>query len=192
MAISTYVISGGRRAEFFTVTIGTTQTVLASTTPVYTCTQQISTDAPRDDNGARSFSVAQIQSDSTFFSFVETYAPSGGAGTAEDLTMEDGESVLGASSTGTSLAFLVRGALISGGTDDAKRMSYGGICKVSKTSGGLNFSGNTYNKPPLVFNTSAITTDLVIPSAVLTSFMVTPATTTILATTHAHGKVIVG
>lgn len=192
MAISGYVINGGRKVDFFTVTVGSTQTTLASTTPVYTCTQQISTDAPRDDNGARAFSISQIQSDSTFFSFVETYAPSGGAGAAEDLTMEDGENILGASSVGTTLGFLVRGALISGGTDDAKRMSYGGLCKVSKTSGGINFSGNTYNKPSIVFNTTAITQDLVFPSAVLASYMVTAATTTILATTHAHGKVIVG
>ena len=185
------VINGGRRADFYSVTIGTTQTVLASSTPVYTCLEQISSDGAKDDNGNITWVLDQIQSDSAFFSFVSTYAPSGGSGTPEDLTMEDGELIAGASSIGTTLALSVRGALVEGGTDNAKRVSWHGLVKVSKTSGSVNFSGLSYVKPTLQAVSTAITVDLLIPSAVLTSYAVTPSTQTIPATTFPHGKFLV-
>lgn len=182
------VTNGGRRADFYSVTIGTTQTTLTSTTPVYTCLEQISSDGANDDNGVRTWSLDQIQSDSAFFTFCNTYAPGGGAGIPEDLTMEDGELIAGASSTGTTLALSVRGALISGGTDDGKRLSWHGLVKISKTSGSVNFSGLTYVKPTLQATTTAITADLVMPSTVLTSYCTTPATVTLSSTTNTYGK----
>ena len=186
------VINGGRKAQFFSVTIGTTQTTLTSTTAVYTCEEQISSDGARDENGVRTWTLDQIQADSAYFTFVNTYAPGGGAGVPEDLTMEDGELIAGASSTGTTLAMLVRGALISGGTDDGKRLSWGGLVKLSKSSGSVNFAGLTYVKPTLTATTTAITADLVFPSSVLTSYMTTAATQTLSSTTDTHGKIIIG
>lgn len=187
-------ISGGRRHDVFSVTIGTTQTTLTSTTPVYTCTEQISSDGAMDDQGARTWTVDQIQASSSYWTFVQTYAPPAGAsgGTPEDLTMEDGELISGAQSTGTTVGLLVRGPLISGTESDGARLSWGGLVKVSRASSAINFSGNTYVKPSLIYIATAITTDFIIPTAVLGSYMTTAATQTLSATTHRYGKVIIG
>ena len=185
-------VGGGRRLEAFSVTVGTTQTTLASTTPVYTCTEQISSDGSKDDGGAVTWALDQMDVSTAYQTFVDTYAPADGISGTEDVTMEDGELRLGASAVGTSIGVAVRGPLISGGTDDGKRMSWLGLCKLQKTSGSVNFSGNTYIKPPINLVSTAIEYDLVFPSSVLTSFMVTPATQTIAATTHKHGKWVRG
>lgn len=178
--------------ELWTVTIGTTQTTLTSTTPIYTCVEQISSDGARDEGGVRTWTLDQLQADSALFNVIDTYAPSDGVQALEDITMEDGELISGASSTGTSLACAVRGTLVRDGSDAGKRWSWLGLVKLGKASGSVNFSGGTYVKPNIVVTASEITADLVFPPSVLTSYMVTPATQTIASTTHKYGKVVFG
>jgi len=187
-------IGGGRRAEFFSITIGTTQITLTSTTPVYVCTEQITSGLSKDDSGIPTWALDQVQADSLFDAFVETYAPPAGSGssTPNDLLFEDGENQLGASASGTQLAYLIRGPLVTGGgTDAGKRCSYAGIGVLQRTSGSRTMAGNTFQQPSISVVGAALTLPLLLPSAVLTSFMVTPATTTI-ATSTAYGKYIYG
>lgn len=194
MALSGYVLNGGRKAEFFTITVGTTQTSLASTTPVYTCTSQITSDGANDDNGIRTWTLDQVQADSAYWSFVQTYAPaSTSSATTEELTMEDGEIISGASAGSTTLAMVVRGSTItSTGSDNGKRLAWAGLVKVSKSSGSVNFAGTAYVKPTLTAVAASITTDLVLASAALGSYTSTTATTvTIAATSYPYGKMLV-
>ena len=193
MALSGYVVSGGRRAEFFTVTIGTTQTTFASSTPVYQCTAQITSDGANDDNGIRTWTLDQVQADSAFWTFVQTYAPaSTSSATTEELTMEDGEIISGSSAGSTTLAMMVKGAQIAGGLDDKKTIAWAGLVKVSKSSGSVNFAGTAYVKPTLTAVATSITTDLVVPSSVLGSYTsTTAASVTIAATSYPYGKMLV-
>lgn len=196
MALSGYVINGGRKAEFFTVTVGTTQTTFASTTPVYTCASQITSDGANDDNGIRTWTLDQVQADKLYWDFVQTYAPaSTSSATTEELTMEDGEIISGASAGSTTLAMLVRGATVKDGASNGKRLAWAGLVKVSKSSGSVNFAGTAYVKPTLTAIATSITTDLVLPSAALASYVgstaVTPVTVTIAASTYPYGKMLV-
>lgn len=190
--MSSYGVGGGRRAEMFSVTIGTTQTTLASTTPVYTCTEQISSDGAKDDGGIPTWTLEQLDWSGAYDTFVATYAPADGVQATEDVTFEDGTLRSGASALGTPLAVAVRGPLLSGGTDDGKRKSWLGLCKLQKSSGSVNFSANTYVKPPVTLVATEITNDLVFPSSVLGSYMVTATTQTLSPATAKFGKWIVG
>lgn len=192
MPISGYVINGGRRASFFSVTVGASQTTLTSTTAVYVCTSQITSDGAKDDAGVVTWNIEQIQADSAYWTFVDTYAPATASiSTSEELGMEDGEQISGQVTGGTTLAMLVAGAKITGGTDNGKQLAWGGLVKVAKSSGSVNFAGTAYVKPTLSAVASSITADLVIPSTCMTGFATTPATVTIAATTHPFGKVII-
>jgi len=183
-----YGIGGGRRLEAFSVTIGTTQTTLAATTPVYTCLEQISSDGAKDEGGVTTWALDQMDVSQAFDTFITTYAPADGVQPTEDITFEDGVLLSGASALGTPLAIAVRGPLITGGVDAGKRMSWFGLCKMVKSSGSVNFGGNTYIKPPITLVATEISYDLVFPSAVLTSFLVAPATITVAATNAKFGK----
>lgn len=193
MALSGTVISGGRRAEFFTVTVGTTQTTLASTTPVYQCTAQITSDGANDDNGIRTWTLDQVQADSAYWSFVQTYAPaSTSSATTEELTMEDGEIISGASAGSIELAMMVKGAQIKGGVDNLKTIAWAGLVKVSKSSGSVNFAGTAYVKPTLTAIATSITSPLVIPGAVKSNYMTTGTTPDLTLTTATpYGKMLV-
>jgi hypothetical protein len=196
MALSGYVINGGRKAEFFTITVGTTQTTFASTTPVYTCEAQITSDGANDDNGIRTWTLDQVQADKLYWDFVQTYAPaSTSSATTEELTMENGEIISGASAGSTELAMLVKGAKIKGGLSDGMRLAWAGLVKVSKSSGSVNFAGTAYVKPTLTAIASSITTNLVVPSAVLNDYVgltsTTITTVTIGASTYPYGKMLV-
>ena len=193
MALSGYVINGGRKAEFFTVTVGTTQTSFASTTPVYTCNSQITSDGANDDNGIRTWTLDQVQADSAFWTFVQTYAPaSTSSATTEELTMEDGEIISGSSAGSTTLAMMVKGAQIAGGLDDKKTIAWAGLVKVSKSSGSVNFAGTAYVKPTLTAIATSITSPLVIPGAVKGNYMTTATTPDLtLTTANPYGKMLV-
>ena len=187
---SGYGIGGGALSAFYTVVVGTTQTTLASTTPVYTCQGQISTDAAKDDAGVTTFTLDQIQADSAFFAFVKTYAGVVTGVTPEDITLEDGAQQLGAAATGTTLAAAFKGPKIVGGTDANKNLYWTGLVKLAQQSGSVNFSAGTYVKPSLVAIAQKITSDLQFASGVLSNF--TAATTasavTVSASTEAYGK----
>ena len=67
------IIHGGRKAYFYTASNGTTPTVGA--TAVYTCSDQISTDVSKGDDGLATITIEQVQDDSTLATFLRTYAP---------------------------------------------------------------------------------------------------------------------
>jgi hypothetical protein len=187
---SGYGIGGGAYASFFSITVGTSQTALASTTPVYTCQGQISTDAAKDDSGVPTFSLEQIQMDSAFYTFVKTYGGTVTGVTAEDITLEDGVVKQGAAATGTNIAMGVKGPKIVGGSDDGKYWAYYGVVSVAKNSGSVNFAGGTYGKPNLVLVAQKLEKDLVIPSTVAANFQTGSGTTvTVAVTTDPYGKV---
>lgn len=186
---SGYGNGGGALAAFYTVTVGATQTTLASTTPVYTCQGQISTDAAKDDAGIPTFTLDQIQTDSAFFTFVKTYAGVVTGVTNEDMTLEDGTKQLGASSNSTTLAAAFKGPKIVGGTDNGKTMFWTGLVKLAQSSGSVNFSAGTYVKPSLVATADKITQPLQFGAGVLKDFTTggTTSTAVTVATTEAYG-----
>ena len=195
MALQGFVINGGRQAAFYTVTVASTGTTLASTSSVYTCTSQITSDGAKDDQGVITWTLDQVQADSAFWDFVQTYAPaSSSSSTVEELTLEDSTIVSGATAGSTTVAMLVRGATIKDGTDDGKRIVWAGLVKVAKSSGSVNFAGTAYVKPTLSAVATSITSDLTLPTAVLSTFLSTTATTSVViaASTHPFGKMIIG
>jgi hypothetical protein len=184
--------NGGNRSDFWGVTIGTTQTTLSTTVPVFTTTEKITSDGSRDDGGIVTWTFDQMRADSGFFTFANLYAPADGVQPLADVTQEDGVLISGAAASGTALAMGVRGALIMDGPDQGKRISWLGLVKLAKSTGSINFAGNEYVKPTLVAVATKIDADLLFPSAVLTSYMVTPATVTVAATNAAFGTWVIG
>lgn len=186
---SGYGIGGGALAAFYTVTVGTTQTTLASTTPVYTCQGQISTDAAKDDAGVATFTLDQIQADSAFFTFVKTYAGTVTGVTPEDLTLEDGTQKLGASANATVIAAAFKGPKIVGGTDNNKQLFWTGLVALAQSSGSVNFAAGSYIKPSLVATAQKIEQPLQFGAGVLKDFTAggTTSTAITVATTEAYG-----
>lgn len=188
---SGYGVGGGAYAGFYTVNVGTTQTALASTTPVYVCQGQISSDGAKDDAGVPTWTLDQIQMDSAFFTFVKTYAGTVTGQTAEDVQLEDGVQRTGAVSGATTLAMIAKGPKIVGGTDNDKIMSWAGLVAVAKSSGSVNFASGTYVKPNLVAVAQKIEKDLILPSSVMVNYQAstTGVAVTVTATADAYGVV---
>lgn len=193
-----YGIGGGAYAAFFSVTVGTTQTTLTSTTPVYVCQAQISTDGAKDDAGVSTFTLDQIQTDSAFYTFVKTYGGTSTGVTPEDISTEDGDQLLGTSANGITVAAGFRGPKIVGGADAGKVLAWFGLVKIAQSSGSVNFSSGTYVKPNLVAVAQKITSDLVIPAAAAKPLQSVSGTTgtgtsvTVAATVSPYGEVTFG
>lgn len=180
------IIHGGRRIDFYTFTNGTTPTMGSSA--VASFTDQISTDVSKDDTGLATITIEQVQDDNTFYSFIRTYAPQNEGGGIEDLLFEDGTQLLGAAS-GTKLLAVVKGGTQVDG-DIVKVFTCAGA--LSKASGSWSQSGNTYDRPTLVFTAVAIEGDLSVASTVYTNFMTTATTVTLDADLDKYGKVSFG
>lgn len=164
------IIHGGRKIAFYTVqNIATSMTV--GTTPLYVGTDQISTDVAKDDTGLATITIEQVQDDETLATFIRTYAPQNEGGGIEDLTFEDGTQLLGAAS-GTQLLVVVKGGTEVGGT---KTKVFTCVGSLSKASGSWSQSGNTYNRPSIVFTAAALEADLTL-STVLFDGMLTTIT----------------
>ena len=189
MSFNGRIVGGGAYAALFTVTVGSTQTTLASTTPVYTCQAQITTDAALDDSGIPTFTLEQFQADSAFFNFVKTYRGSIQATPPEDLVKEDGKRLLG-TATGTVLAYLIKGGEVVEGTDNGKRLIFGGLARLVKSSGSVNLAAGAYNRPSLSFVGEEITQPLTFATAVVGLVASTTGTAWTLSTTQeAYGAV---
>jgi hypothetical protein len=188
-----YVISGGRALYVYTATNGTTPSV--GTSPVYTNTDQIDTDVAFDDQGVATVTVNQLADDEALNTFIENYArpTAGAAGTPEDITFENGVSMLGAASAGTPLYIIVKGGLVSGsGTSVGKQKAFHMFGVAQKSSGSWNQSGNVYNKPTLSFVAQAIETPITIASTYFASVLVTAASQSLNNTTRKFGAVFFG
>jgi len=183
-------LNGGRLARFWTATNNTT-TVAIGSSAVYSCTDQISSDVAFDDNGVSTITLEQVQADSVFQTFIDTYGDYSASADTEVFKYEDASEE---SATGTAPALLcaIAGPLISGGTDDGKRRSFVGLVTVSKSSGSYSQSADTYAKPTLVLNGLAAKGSVSVAATYLTSFLVTPAAVTWNATTKKYGKVVAG
>lgn len=189
MSFNGRIVGGGAYGAFFGVSIGTTQTTLASTTPVYTCQAQITTDAALDDSGIPTFTLEQFQADSAFFNFVKNYRGSVQATPPEDLTKENGSRLLG-TATGTVLAYLIKGGTVIDGTDNGKNLILGGLARLVKSSGSVNFAAGAYNRPSLSFVAEEMTQPLTFSTAVVGLVASTTGTAWTLSTTQeAYGAV---
>ena len=188
---SGYGIGGGAYAGFYSVTVGTSQTTLTSTTPVYICQAQITSDGAKDDGGIPTWTLDQIQMDSAFFNFVKTYGGKVTGASAEDIGLEDGATKPGATATSITVAGIFKGPQIVGGTDDGKTMSWAGLVAVSKASGSVNFANSTYVKPNLVAVAQKITQDLILPNTVMKDYQTSTSgvAVTVTATADAYGVV---
>lgn len=188
-----YVISGGRALYVYTATNGTTPSVGAS--PVFTATDQIDTDVAFDDQGVATLTINQIQDDEALNTFLENYAKptAASAGTPEDITFEDGVSMLGAASAGTPLYIIVKGGVVTGsGSSLGKRKAFHMFGVAQKTSGSWNQSGNVYNKPTLAFVAQALEGTLTVASTYFSSVLVTAAAQTLNNTNRKFGAVFFG
>ena len=180
-----YVISGGRALYVYAATNGASPTIGA--TPVFSSTDQIDTDVAFDDQGVATITINQIQDDEAFNTFLETYArPSAAsAGTPEDITFEDGVSMLGAASAGTPLYIVVKGGVVTGsGSSVGKRKAFHMFGVAQKTSGSWNQSGNVYNKPTLSFVAQAIEGTLTVAATYFSSVLVSASSTQVLNNTN--------
>lgn len=180
------IIHGGRRVAFYTFTNGTTPSV--GTTAVFEGTEQLSTDVSKDETGLATITIEQVQDDSTFYSFIRTYAPQNEGGGIEDLLFEDGTELRGAAS-GTKLLCIVKGGTQQDG-DINKVFACAGA--LSKGSGSWSQSGNTYNRPTLVFTSVAIEGDVTLANTYFTNYMTTATTQTLDADLDKYGKTIFG
>lgn len=179
-----YVISGGRALYVYAATNGANPTIGA--TPVFSATDQIDTDVAFDDQGVATITINQIQDDEALNTFLETYArPSAAsAGTPEDITFEDGVSMLGAASAGTPLYVIIKGGVVTGsGASLGKRKAFHMFGVAQKTSGSWNQSGNVYNKPTLSFVAQALEGTLTVASTYFSSVL-TSATQQVLNNTN--------
>jgi hypothetical protein len=177
------IIHGGRSISFYTFTNGTTPTI--GTTPVFTGTDQISTDVAKDDTGLATVTIEQIQDDENFATFVRTYAPQNEGGGIEDIVFENGTQQLGAAS-GTQLFAVIKGGK-QVGTDKVKAFVLAG--SLSKQSGSWSQSGNTYNRPSLVFTAVALEGDLTVGSAYFSGVHTTGTTQTLDSDLDKYGAV---
>jgi len=180
------IIHGGRSISFYTFTNGTTPTI--GTTPLFVGTDQISTDVAKDDTGLATVTIEQIQDDEDFATFVRTYAPQSEGGGIEDITFEDGVQLLGVAS-GTQLFAVIKGGT-QVGSDKVKTFALAG--SLSKASGSWSQSGNTYNRPSLVFTAVAIEGDVEISSALFSGVMTTATTKTLDSDLDKYGAVYYG
>lgn len=180
------IIHGGRSVAFYTFTNGTTPSI--GTTAVFEGTEQISTDVAKDDTGLATITIEQIQDDDTFNTFIRTYAPQNEGGGIEDILFEDGAQLLGAAS-GTKLFCVVKGGVAVDGTARKVFMAAGSL---SKASGSWSQSGNTYNRPSLVFTSVAIEGDTTVSDTLLTDYMTTASTQTMDADLDKYGKTVYG
>lgn len=189
-----YVINGGRALYVYEATNGSAPTVGA--TAVYVGSDQIDTDVAFDDQGVATVTINQLQDDEAFNTFIENYArpTAGAAGTPEDITFEDGVSMLGAASAGKTLYIIIKGGVVSGtGTSVNKRKAFHMFGVAQKTSGSWNQSGNVYNKPTLSFVAQAVEGTITIPATYFASVLTTSSTSQVLNnTTRKFGAVFFG
>lgn len=180
------IIHGGRSIAFYTFTNGTTPSVGA--TAVYEGKEQISTDVAKDDTGLATITIEQIQDDETFQAFIRTYAPQSEGGGIEDITFEDGTQLLGAAS-GTQLLAVVKGGKQVNGT---KTKVFACAGSLSKASGSWSQSGNTYNRPSLVFTAVAIEGDTTLTTALFSGMMTTATQQVLDSDLDKYGAVYYG
>lgn len=181
------IVGGGRLVKFYTVTnTGTTFAVGASA--VFECADQINTDVAFDEQGVATITIEQIQDDSTFNTFIESYGrpTAGSSGTPEDITFENGDQLLGAANTGTPLLAIIKGGTQTGGSTKI----FAAVVTVGRSSGSWSQSGNTYNRPTLTAVSQPIeVTNATIGSTYFASFGVTPAQLVLNNSTRKYGAV---
>lgn len=180
------IIHGGRSVAFYLFTNGVTPTV--GTTPLFVGTDQISTDVAKDDTGLATITIEQIQDDQTFSDFIRTYAPQSEGGGIEDILFEDGTQLLGAAS-GTQLLCVVKGG-VQVGSDKTKVFACAGA--LSKASGSWSQSGNTYNRPSLVFTAAALEGDITLTSVLFSGMLTTPVDKALDSDLDKYGAVFYG
>lgn len=181
------IIHGGRSIAFYAVT-NTATTMTVGTTPLFTGSEQISTDVAKDDTGLATITIEQIQDDETLAAFIRTYAPQNEGGGIEDITFENGTQLLGAAS-GTQLLAVVKGGTQVGGD---KVKVFACVGSLSKSSGSWSQSGNTYNRPSLVFTAAALEGDLTLSSVLFSGMLTTPTQTVLDSDLDKYGAVIYG
>lgn len=185
------VVNGGRLAYIYTATNGTTPTV--GTTPVLTLTDQVSTNVAFDDSGNPVITIDSTASDETIYDFRRTYCTSTAVGgTPEDITYEDGATVLGASQTGTTLYIVIGGGTVQGGSSAGKKQVFHGFVAPNKSIGSWTQQGNTFNRPALTFTGLAAEGTITIASTYFSSVMTTAASQTLNTTTKKLGDVFFG
>lgn len=185
------IVNGGRAAYIYTATNGTTPTI--GTTPVLTLKDQIDTNVQYDDTATPTVTINSTLDDSALETFRQTYCVgSTTGGTPEDVTYEDGVTVLGASQTGQVLYMIVAGGTAQGGTDSGKKMGWHGFVAAGKTIGSWTQSGGTWNKPALSFVGLPCEGTLTVAASYMTSILVTAAAQTLNSTTKKLGDKFYG
>lgn len=185
------IANGGRAAYIYTATNGTNPTI--GVTPVLTLTDQIDTQIAYDDTATPTVTINSTLDDSSLETFRQTYCVGAATtGTPEDITYEDGTTVLGASQTGQVLYMIVAGGTVQGGADNGKKMGWHGFVAAGKAIGSWTQSGGTFGKPALSFVGLPCEGTLTVASTYMTSIMVTAAAQTLNQTTKKLGAKFYG
>ena len=179
------VLGGGEACKFLAFTNGTTPAV--GTTTLLEITQQVQTDINRNDDNTYTITIDHAQDESAVYNFIEGAIDNTSTADTEELVYEAGTKVT-STSTATAYTLVVKGGVVTGGTDAGKRKCWAGAVTVGKTSGSYSQAANTYTRPTMECTSIAASGTVTIACTLLTGYATTPATLTIPATLK-YGKV---
>lgn len=186
MSLSRRVVAGGN--VFGAWTVEDTGTPAVGSTYLYKLADNIiSTDVTRDAaSGAYAVSIEHVEDTQALQTFIES-ATNVGAGSIEDLLLENGTNETG-SAQNQKLIVAVRGGFAGGQTGGARKV---GVFpqRLTNESGGWTQAGETYNRVSLSFEGFKLQNTVTLAATYFSDFMTTAAPVT-LFTTIPYGTVV--
>lgn len=180
------VLAGGNNIGFWTVNDGTTPSV--GTTYTYRLSGNIiTTSVERQDTGAYNVTVEHVEDNAALQTFIT--ASVNVSGSTEELLFEDGATE-GASGANTKYICAVRGGLVGGAANAARKVGVFPVRMLS-TSGGYTQAGETYNRVTLEFEGFKLEKPITLLATHLSDFMTTPTPVTLTAALP-YGTVVFG
>lgn len=176
------VTGGASRNSFWTIATDHTS---IGTSPVFTFPQTVSTAVTRNENGGYDYTLDQIEDSEALYTFLSTYAPVSETGAQEEVTLEDGTEVGGATGQSPDVLSIVYGAVNS---SESKRKLLVVICKLDNTSGSWTQSANTYNRPTLSALAQKALATVTVPATYFDSTLVTQ--TEVVIAPNTRGTVV--
>ena len=172
---------GGNYVAFYTID----QTAHASTgnTPVWTGQLLESTAWSRGEDGIYTGDFTQLADDSTFYAFLETYAPEPADGSVTEVTLEDGTKVGGATGGSPEILMIKAGSLDS----NDQRKGFAAVVKLATTSGSYTETNGEFAKPTLQVVSQKAKASISVESKLPTNLYATSPAVTIPV--GARGKV---
>jgi hypothetical protein len=178
------VIGGGRYLAAYTVSLS--PSINIGSTPVIVITDQESTDVKWSVTQSHEITVQQLRDDQALYTFLEQYMVTGGGSDTEEVTLEDGTKLTGASTASNPLLVIVKG----GGSATTGNQVYMAVAQLVDDSGSFKQEGNKYVRPKIGFKSLDPGGTVTVPATYFTSVAVTPAQATFGTGTTKYGRVV--